>query len=74
MNNTQITTKSSAIRTFFRGLRKDRRGAELVEILIALAIVALGGIAAMNAIQKEVDGKGKAVANKIKDDITTPPP
>ena len=65
MNNTQITTKSSAIRTFFRGLRK---------ILIALAIVALGGIAAMNAIQKEVDGKGKAVANKIKDDITTPPP
>jgi Flp pilus assembly pilin Flp len=72
MNNTQITTKSSAIRTFFRTLRRDRRGAELVEILIALAVVALGGIAAMNAIQKEVDGKGKDVAEKIKNDIKTP--
>lgn len=69
MNNTQITTKSSSFRKFFSALRKDRRGAELVEVLIALAIVALGGLAAMNAIRTEVDAKGKAVGTAIKDQI-----
>ena len=67
MNNSQITTKSASIRNFFSALRKDRRGAELVEVLIALAIVALGGLASMIAILTQIDTKGTEVSNAIKD-------
>lgn len=63
--NTQLATTTARVRNFFHGLRSDRRGAEFVEVLIVLAIVALGGLTAMNAIKTSVNNKGAEVSKSI---------
>jgi len=65
MNKIQITTTSARVRNFLKALRIDRRGAELVEVLIVLAIVALGGIAAMNTIKTNTETGANNVGKKI---------
>jgi Tfp pilus assembly protein PilX len=65
MNNSIQTTKTSAFRNFFKALRQDRRGAELVEVLIVLAIVALGGMTAMKTIKSSTETGAKNVGDQI---------
>ena len=67
MNNSIQTTKFSGLRNFFSSLRRDRRGAELVEVLIVLAIVALGGVAAMNTIKSQTGTAATNVGKNIVD-------
>lgn len=59
-----ITFKSGSfvarVRGALRRLVGDRRGAELVEVLVVVAIIALGGIVAMNKIKA---GTEKAADN-----------
>ena len=65
MNSMITSTTSARIRNFLKALRVDRRGAELVEVLIVLAIVALGGIAAMNGIKDATSTKANDVTRAI---------
>lgn len=56
---------SSLLRNAMRKLFGDRRGAELVEVLIVLGIVALGGLAAMKGIRDSTSTKANDVKNGI---------
>lgn len=56
---------SSRLRSALRKLFGDRRGAELVEVLIVLGIVALGGLAAMKGIRDNTNKKADEVKGAI---------
>lgn len=69
----QIQPAASFLARTMRALRKlsrDRRGVEMVEVLVVISIFALGGIAAMRSLAGKVDtaaqGAGDKVINAVK--------
>lgn len=55
----------SRIRNGLRNLGRDRQGAELVEILVVIAIFALGGIGIMGTLRDKVGVAAGGVGDSV---------
>jgi Flp pilus assembly pilin Flp len=64
--STQQHSFFASIKNSLRALGRDRRGATTVEYLVLVAIIALGGIAAMSKIKQGISD----TANQVQGDIT----
>lgn len=53
------------IKATLRAVTRDRRGATTVEYLVLVAIIALGGIAAMTEIKKSIGATASGVSSGI---------
>jgi Flp pilus assembly pilin Flp len=66
MNNTIKPVSPSRSTRSIRKLAKDTRGAGLVEYIILVGVVALGGMTAFGAFSKEVNAKIQGMGNTVK--------
>jgi Flp pilus assembly pilin Flp len=64
--STQHPSFFASIKSSLRALGRDRRGATTVEYLVLVAIIALGGIAAMKSIKDGIS----TTATQVGTDIT----
>jgi len=61
----QTHTFLARIRSALRGVLRDRRGASTVEYLVLVAFIALGGIAAMEALRDHIKTGADSVGVKV---------
>lgn len=67
-NNIQVQARTSILARIRNGLKtlgRDRRGAELVEVLVVIALFALAGVTAMEKLGSTVNTTANTVAGKI---------
>jgi Flp pilus assembly pilin Flp len=65
IQNTARPTFLARVRSSLVQLGRDRRGAELVEVLVVIAIFALGGVAAMQALGGKVTTASDQLGDKV---------
>ena len=65
-NDTVVTKHNSLLARALRRLRRDKRGAEFVEMLIITVLVALGGAAAMRTLGQTISNATNSTGQNIR--------